>query len=172
MWVAKFYRKQNYFYLWNREPIEVNDDIFEYDSLHDPLRIPSFYSPMFEGMKQPIEVELVRDYSDSPMFYAQKILDCNGNPNVYISRSLEYRFHRPYKKWKWFGKTITGHWHVSTLPPEGNYTDLTVNVSTSSHRMRPQDFKWSVEDGYVPVTIKIKNINEKCMELINEIRKA
>lgn len=178
MWVAKYYKDNNKkhpnpYYLWNRKPEKVSELVnkvqrewgyseHEYDSHHGSIALDTFWQWEWEWADkgEPIEVELIKEFSDSPMFYGQKILDSKGNENVYIGTRLEYKFHKPYGGFKLFGKRFrykTGMWIVSMNPPEGEYCDLSVNVSTYfGHRIRPKDFPWSIEDGIVPVTLKIK----------------
>lgn len=176
MWVTKYYKNSPWgkeYYLWNRKPEKVSVSInkwlrkmghseLEYNNRCGKIYIDKEYNTMFDGLEQPIEVELIRDESWHPMFYAQKILDSKGNENVYINTRLEYRYHKPYGGFKLFGITLRkpkkGLWYSSSFHPIENYSDLTVNVSTSSHRIRPKDFPWSVEDGVIPVTLKIKEI--------------
>lgn len=165
MWVANRYKQKPYYFLWNRKPRKVSDDDYVnellrnrgdsellYEGWHGYVPIPKRFQHLFDDIEEPVEVELIRDDSDDPMFYGQKILDDKGNENVYIHHKLTYSYY-PIDT---TGKKNPIRYVSYGEKPKGEYTDLSVGVSTCSDRIRPKDFKWTVDDGYIPLTIKIK----------------
>lgn len=171
MWISNIYKNGHFCYLWNRLPKKVSDNDlinerfrefgwneYLYKSVHDYIPIPYSFQYMFKDINDPVEVELVRDDSDTPMFYGQKYLDSKGNENVYISQALTYSYY-PIIETGLFTKRKkkSSILHVSYgKKPTGEYEDLKIYVKPRITRIRPKDFKWSVEDGWIPLTIKIK----------------